>query len=80
MNNITPLDECVRQNLERYLSDLGGMQPHNIWPMLIQRVEKPMLEVAMEHAQGNQSRAAVALGMTRNTLRKKLLEHQLIDP
>jgi DNA-binding protein Fis len=80
MKAITPLDECVRQNLERYLADLGGMQPHNMWQMVIHHVEKPLLKVAMQHAKGNQSRAALALGITRNTLRKKLLEHQLIDP
>ncbi len=80
MKPITPLDECVRQNLERYLADLGGMQPHNMWQMVMHHVEKPLLEVAMQHAKGNQSRAALTLGITRNTLRKKLLDHQLIDP
>lgn len=80
MKNITPLDECVRLNLQRYLTDLGDMPPHNMWQMVIHHVEKPLLEVAMGYAQGNQSRAAKALGMTRNTLRKKLIEHQLIEP
>ena len=80
MKPITPLDECVRQNLERYLADLGGMQPHNMWQMVMHHVEKPLLEVAMQHAKGNQSRAALTLGITRNTLRIKLLDHQLIDP
>lgn len=80
MKQITPLDESVRLNLQRYLSDLGDMPAHNMWDMVIHHVEKPMLEVVMEYAQGNQSRAAQALGITRNTLRKKLIEHQLIEP
>ena len=42
--------------------------------------EKPMLDVVMRHAEGNQSRAAEWLGLNRNTLRKKLLEHKLIKP
>jgi Fis family transcriptional regulator len=37
-----------------------------------------LLEVAMERAQQNQSKAAQMLGVTRNTLRKKLLFHKLI--
>ena len=41
--------------------------------------EAPLLEVVMERAGQNQSRAADWLGLNRNTLRKKLIEHQLID-
>ena len=32
----------------------------------------------MKHAEGNQSRAAEWLGINRNTLRRKLVEHKLI--
>ena len=32
----------------------------------------------MKQAEGNQSRAAEWLGINRNTLRRKLLEHKLI--
>jgi Fis family transcriptional regulator len=41
-------------------------------------MEKPLLDVVMRHAEGNQSRAAVWLGLNRNTLRKKLTEHTLL--
>ena len=32
----------------------------------------------MHHADGNQSKAAEWLGINRNTLRRKLLDHKLI--
>jgi Fis family transcriptional regulator len=32
----------------------------------------------MHHAEGNQSRAAQWLGLNRNTLRKKLVQHRLL--
>lgn len=76
--NVTPLDESVRLNLENYLQDLGSMEPTGMWDMVMRCVEKPLLQAAMTHAQGNQSRAAGMLGITRNTLRKKLQDHQLI--
>jgi DNA-binding protein Fis len=76
--NITPLDESVRLNLQLYLEDLGHMEPTNMWDMVIRCIEKPLLEVTMDRANGNQSRAADMLGITRNTLRKKLQSHQLI--
>jgi Fis family transcriptional regulator len=49
-----------------------------MYDMLVRVVEKPLLEVVMRHADDNQSRAAQWLGLNRNTLRKKLLEHKLI--
>ena len=75
---VTSLDESVRQNLRIYLQDLGDIAPTGMWDMVMSCVEKPLLEIAMDRAQGNQSKAASMLGITRNTLRKKLLAHQLI--
>ena len=74
-----PLDACVRDSLQAYFRDLDGTEPANLHDMLVRAVERPLLEVVMEHAQHNQSRAAQWLGLNRNTLRKKLLEHGLID-
>ena len=39
--------------------------------------EKPLLDVVLRHAEGNQSRAADWLGINRNTLRRKLRDHRL---
>jgi len=73
------LHDCVRASLESYFQDLNGTDPAGLHEMLVKAVEKPLLEVVMEQAQNNQSRAAQWLGLNRNTLRKKLLEHKLID-
>jgi Fis family transcriptional regulator, factor for inversion stimulation protein len=80
MNHDTPtLQDCVRSNMLTYFSDLGGTDPANLHDMLVKAVERPLLEVVMERAQHNQSRAAQWLGLNRNTLRKKLLEHGLVE-
>ncbi len=46
--------------------------------MVMARVEKPLLEVVLHHAGGNQTRAADLLGVNRNTLRKKMKQYQLL--
>lgn len=75
----THIADCVRTNLEGYLRDLGGSEPARMYDMLLSAVEKPLLEVVMQRTDHNQSKAAQWLGLNRNTLRKKLLEHKLIE-
>ncbi len=72
------IEECIRSSLETYLRDLRGTEPDGMYDMILHVVEKPLLEVVMRHADDNQSKAAQWLGLNRNTLRKKLLEHKLI--
>ena len=72
------IEECVRVSLDSYFSDLRGTEPSGMHDMMVRVVEKPLLEVVMQQAAHNQSRAAEWLGLNRNTLRKKLVEHKLI--
>jgi Fis family transcriptional regulator, factor for inversion stimulation protein len=72
------IDACVRESLEQYFKDLRGTEPHSLHEMFIAAVEKPLLDGVMKQADGNQSKAAEWLGLNRNTLRRKLLDHKLI--
>ncbi|MCH8178799.1 MAG: Fis family transcriptional regulator [Proteobacteria bacterium] len=72
------IQDCIRDNLDSYFHDLRGAEPHAVYDMVVNAVERPMLEVVMQRAEGNQSKAAEWLGINRNTLRRKLLEHKLI--
>ncbi len=72
------LPDCIEESLTRYFHDLGGAEPHGIYDMVLAAIEKPMLEVVMKQADGNQSKAAEWLGINRNTLRRKLLDHKLV--
>lgn len=69
--------ECVRKNLEKYFRDLEGAKPGPIYDMVLHAVEKPMLEIVLEQAAGNQTEAAEVLGINRNTLRKKIQFHKI---
>lgn len=73
------ISDCVRDNLQQYFKDLDGQDPVNVYEMVIHLVEKPVLEEIMARANHNQSRAAQWLGLNRNTLRKKLQHHALLD-
>jgi Fis family transcriptional regulator, factor for inversion stimulation protein len=72
------IEECIRDSLEQYFKDLRGAEPHSVHDMIIGAVEKPLLEVVMRHAEGNQSKAAEWLGINRNTLHRKLTQHKLL--
>ncbi len=72
------IQECIKDNLDSYFQDLRGAEPHAVYDMVVNAVERPMLEVVMARAEGNQSKAADWLGINRNTLRRKLLDHKLI--
>lgn len=72
-----PLCQSVRGSLKRYFKDLNGEEPVNLHGMVMSEVEKPLLELVMERAESNQTRAAKMLGINRNTLRKKLRFYNL---
>ncbi|MFN4262553.1 MAG: helix-turn-helix domain-containing protein [Thioalkalivibrionaceae bacterium] len=72
------LKEAVDRALAGYFSDLGESAPSNLYDLVLREVERPLLELTLAHCQGNQSRAAEALGIHRGTLRKKLREHDLV--
>jgi two-component system nitrogen regulation response regulator GlnG len=70
--------------LEEKLSDLvermGGLEQGDIYSMVIQRVEKPLITLVLKKTEGNQVRAANLLGINRNTLRKKIKELGIKGP
>ena len=74
-----PVTEVLETHLQRYLDDLGDIPPTNVYKMVMSAIEKPTLELVMKHAKQNQSLAAEYLGINRNTLRKKLVEHGLLS-
>ncbi|WP_417067505.1 Fis family transcriptional regulator [Niveibacterium terrae] len=78
MSRPDDISECVRRALERYFKDLDGEKPTGVYDMVLRNVERPMLEIVMKNAAGNQTVAAEMLGINRNTLRRKLTDHDLL--
>lgn len=74
-----PLHDSVRQSLENFLSHLKGQMPSNLYELILAEVEAPLMEAVMEYTKNNQSRAAIVLGLSRGTLRKKLKQYGMLD-
>lgn len=72
------LRACVEHVLTRYFEHLDGNIVTDLYQLVLSEVEAPLLEVVMQEARGNQSRAAEILGLNRGTLRKKLKQHDLL--
>jgi len=73
------IEQTILRALEQYFLDLDGARPHRLHGMVIGAAERPLLKFALDRCQGNQSAAAELLGINRNTLRKKLVEHGLAE-
>jgi len=74
---ISQLSHAVKHSIRRYLFELDGTQPNNMYELVLRQVEQPLFEAILEHTKGNQSRAAELLGLNRGTLRKKLRSYNL---
>lgn len=70
-----PLRDLVKQALQKYFSHLEGSTPANLYEMVLEEVERPLLEAVLQFTRGNQCKAAVILGISRGTLRKKLKQY-----
>ena len=69
------MGDYVKEAIQRYLSQLGGETPFNLYDMVIGEVEPPLIESVMQYVKGNQSKASRMLGLSRGTLRSKLQAH-----
>ena len=71
------LRQSVQRAIRRYLEDMGQSQPESLYRTLMAEVEPPLIEEVLRYTQGNQSRTARILGITRNTLRTKLHRYDI---
>lgn len=55
----------------------GGFPMPGLYDRVMQEVERPLLEITLKAAMGNQKKAAEILGINRNTLRKKLVQLEI---
>ncbi len=75
------LDEALTAALDSYFEQLGNQKPHAVYEMVTLAMERTLIPYALDRCQGNLSQTAELLGITRNTLRKKIQTHNIpINP
>ena len=72
------LRDSVEHALENYFSQLDGAPVTDVYQLVLNEVEAPLLEKVMEYTNDNQTRASAMLGLNRGTLRKKLKQYGLL--
>jgi two-component system nitrogen regulation response regulator GlnG len=68
------LEEIVDTKLRNCFANMDKMESNDIYSMVLEQVERPLIRFVLEKTRGNQVRAADILGINRNTLRKKIQE------
>ena len=73
-----PLRDVVRDAIQKYLQQLGNEEPNNMYDLVLSEIEVPLFRMMMNYTNNNQSKAAIILGISRGTLRKKLKIYGLL--
>jgi Fis family transcriptional regulator len=77
-NSIT-LRQAVKDTLRNYFTNIGTEQPVDFYSILLEEIERPLLEVLINYTHYNQVKMAQILGISRGTLRKKLKQYGLLE-
>ena len=72
------LRDSVERSMNNYFAHLDGQDVTDVYQMVLSEVEAPLLETVMAYVKGNQTKAAILLGLNRGTLRKKLKQYGLL--
>lgn len=71
------LSEHVEESIHDYFQALNGHKPADLYRMVLEQVEAPLLRAVLAYCDQNQSRASEVLGLNRGTLRKKLKQYDI---
>ena len=69
--------DFLEEKLKRYLKKLAKLERPNLYDTVISEVEKSLISIVLKETDGNQLKAARALGINRNTLRAKIKEYKI---
>ena len=72
VNQEDSLEALVTRKLQNSLAQMNLQELDNLYEMVLHQVERPLINIILQHTRCNQVRTAEILGINRNTLRKKI--------
>ncbi|MBD3273588.1 Fis family transcriptional regulator [Candidatus Dependentiae bacterium] len=66
------LYDLLKRDVRKMVSGISRYEKGNIYPLIVQEVEKYIIEVVLEEVKYNYFRAAQVLGISRSTLYQKI--------
>ncbi|MEY3667843.1 MAG: hypothetical protein RL572_1383 [Pseudomonadota bacterium] len=78
LQSSSTLRKEVERSMDQYFAHLGETRVTNLYDLVLNEVEGPLLEAVLKHTGSNQSKASIMLGLNRGTLRKKLKQHGML--
>ena len=71
--------DLIESRLQAHFNSLGGALPApGLRLRVLSEIEGPLIRTALEASDGNRVKCAELLGVNRNTLRKKMVEHGIL--
>jgi Fis family transcriptional regulator len=68
---------AVEHALAHYFATLEDEQVTNLYQLVIEQVEAPMIRYVLNRTGGNRTHAAKILGINRNTLHRKIILYKI---
>lgn len=65
------LRECVQRLVQKHLATMGAKNTKNLYEIILQEMEQALIERVLDYTDGNESRTAKILGISRGTLRQR---------
>ena len=73
----TFLENWLQRTVKQYVVAMNDHGSGQLYDLILSGVERPLVKMVLEETAGNQTQAANVLGISRNTLRKKIKEYDL---
>jgi len=75
-----PLEEEIRHRLDVFFARLAGHRAGGLYDAVMREVERPLIALALARANGVRAAAALALGIDRGTLARRIRALGLDEP
>jgi two-component system nitrogen regulation response regulator GlnG len=71
------IKDFFEEKIKKYLAEMAKLENGDLHDTILYEVEKSLIEITLEHTNGNQLKATRILGINRNTLRSKIKEYKI---